>query len=181
MSNATYSRGEVEGQEEELLTVLPAPCAHCGAVGLKKSKWISYQSEKGGMRSSKKFLHFFQCELCLAQGGASEDEDQALLNWNARPHSVWVPLPMWTASFLLPKDQQYTHLMVHEGGEMTLVEYVDEAQIPAGTRGQEGVISHIDANLGKYRICMLRPPIQIKRRLDHEEKGSEQTPEQASS
>lgn len=185
MSNPTYSRGDVDAQGEKILEGLPAPCTHCGGVGVKKSKWISYQSDKSGMRSQKRLLHYWQCELCLAQGGASEYEDQALLNWNARPNAVWVPLPEWTASFLLPPHQQYTHLMVHERGEVTFVEYVEEARNPAGEWGPEGVISQVDANLGKYRICILRPPMQIQRRGGShersEEGGAEPTLEQGSS
>lgn len=177
-----YSRGEYSEQEEQILNALPAPCPHCGGVGIKKSKWVSYQSERSGMRSSKKQLFFWQCELCLAQGGASEDEDQALLNWNARPSRVWVPLPTWTASFLLPPDQLYTHLMVHDRGNITLVEYGEEAQSPSLEAHPEEVLSQTDVDLGKYRICILRPPMQIRRLRDErgEESGAASPQEQGS-
>lgn len=162
MTSATYTHGDVQ-------TNLPAPCPYCGASGQKKSRWVSFQSERSGMRSQKQQRHFYQCEMCGARGGESEFEDQALANWNSRPGMLWVPLPQWTASFLLPKGQKYTHLMVHEGGEVTLVEYNDLTT---------EVLSQVDVDLGKYRFAIQRPPMQL-RIVSREEDRTQEAQEQA--
>jgi hypothetical protein len=135
---------------------IPASCPFCNGPAAKKERWISKQTDKSGMRSSKQKRYYYECLLCGAQTSSSEYENIALMNWNNRPSQVWTPLPEGAGSYLLPGVQKFGHLLVHEQGKVTLLDYIEEEVSPEG----DGIAAQADVDLGHFRVCMLRAGVE---------------------
>lgn len=84
-------------------------------------------------------LYKVTCWQCGGSSGVGDSPEEALMNWTSRPTSGYHPLG--EHSYLLPGGQKYQHLLVHDRGNISLIDYVDEH-----------IAAQIDLDLGEFRI-----------------------------
>lgn len=155
-------------QDEDIEMVekrLPRPCPFCTGDSTVKDRWITKQGERSGPNYTKRRLFYVNCTMCGAQGPVALDAMSAVVSWNWRSYPEWQPLPSGGVSFLLPGTQKYQHLLVNEGGRVSLLDYAEQEI----TEGRDGIVASVDVDLGRFRVCLQR-----KARNDQEE-GAEKT------
>lgn len=122
-----------------------ALCPFCGASQGTNPlvRLVRYELR---LRGEKWF--YVSCWLCGAEGAKSQEPLEAIRAWNARPTPVWTPLGPHT--YLLDGVQKYSHLMVHDGGDVvTLFDYIEQEVSP----NKDGIQAKQDLHLGRFRIC----------------------------